>query len=290
VVAAPAASRRGFTLIELLVVIGIIAVLIGLLLPAVQQVRVAAFRAKDQNHIKQCLIASHNANDANGQMPPLIGLIQTSQSGNVTYYLHVAYWTLLTPYIEQDGVFKNVSVTSDSWAKVAVPIYRSPSDATLSSGFSDPEGYWVGNYAANVQVLGSPYPVVTGPVDGHANLNRSFPDGTSNTILIATKTGKCGNGGSLFAVINLNGYIGFTNTGGGFFGHKLPDAAGNGPTFQTRPKAGDCDPDLAQSFYFSGMPTGLADGSVRMIKPTISPITWRLALIPDDGAILGSDW
>src|SRR5262245_32147958 len=105
------APRLAFTLIELLVVIGIIAVLMGLLLPAVQKVRQAAARIKDAHHIRQCLIASHNANDTTGRLPPAIGLIQTGQSGNTTTYLHVAYCTLLTPYIEQDGVFKNVSIT-----------------------------------------------------------------------------------------------------------------------------------------------------------------------------------
>jgi prepilin-type N-terminal cleavage/methylation domain-containing protein len=113
----PPRPRWGFTLIELLVVIAIIAILIGLLLPAVQKVREAAARSACQNNLKQLGLAAHNYASANNVLPP--GYLGTypdtgaatdfSKPATVDGYQWVGVLAFLLPYLEQDNVFKQMT-------------------------------------------------------------------------------------------------------------------------------------------------------------------------------------
>jgi prepilin-type N-terminal cleavage/methylation domain-containing protein len=311
------AVRRAFTLIELLVVIAIVAVLIGLLLPAVQNVREAAARVRCQNDLKQIGLATHMLSDAAGRLPPLAVNDKNnpgpSHSDSLVtvrgpYYRSVGttafFWLL--PYVEQEPLFRqangNVNTLIDgrpAWAAV-IPLFLCPSDPAGGDGrgvtTNENSDLWgAGNYGANYLVFGDPS---AGRVDGKAVLPGSVPDGLSNTVLYAERYRACGSDGDLNGPNTFGSLWGDSNDGwrpavcvNGY--RQTPAAPEYAPcaVFQVRPHyLRGCDPWRAQTPHAGGMPVGLADGSVRIVSGNVSAATWAAACDPRDGTPLGGDW
>jgi prepilin-type N-terminal cleavage/methylation domain-containing protein/prepilin-type processing-associated H-X9-DG protein len=162
----------GFTLIELLVVIAIIAVLIGLLLPAVQKVRAAAARISCQNNLKQIGLAIHNYHDSNGILPPAKINSGSSWNKNSNYYPNQPFkvynhtgFTMLLPFIEQDNLYKQYDFTkpacNSSWSVTYYP--TTGCDATDLANY--PNGV---NGTSNANVVGTFVKIYVCPADpGH---------------------------------------------------------------------------------------------------------------------------
>ena len=293
-------SRRAFSLIELLVVIAIIAILIGLLLPAVQKVREASARTQCQNHLKQIGLGFQTYHDGYGYLPHA----GSGDSGNPPTDRRDWGWAYeILPNIEQQNTYDQVDVAA--LRQTVIKIYNCPGRRVARVMNGAAKSDYAGNGGNRVDSDGFDGPVCRSAGSNNSfpgrniNLHSGIPDGTSSTILVAEKlinipTQANGGGGNDWSDNEswagpgypdgdiMRGAVDYSNSSGATTWH-IPARDIN-----------ISNPDSNMNFRFGSahllsMNALFCDGSVRSVRYSVNPLVFKNICVRNDGQVVGAD-
>jgi prepilin-type N-terminal cleavage/methylation domain-containing protein/prepilin-type processing-associated H-X9-DG protein len=321
-------ARPGFTLIELLVVIAIIAILIGLLLPAVQKVRDAAMRIKCQNNLKQIALAAHNYEVAYERYPPGVTMLSFTASPK---FRGVTLFVYLAPFMEQDNVTKEWNLT-DPLVNTTIPApgptartatvvssYICPSDIIPRNPVDTGSNRWYaltsygGNgggrsyepkWATNDGVFFVIGPGSETAPNGQPLRTTDIQDGLSNTAFFGERSHVDPNNDAAAAIVtpptgsfaNPMSNIGYwANSGGRYAAGDVTMSAFVPINYKVPPPATATYADMEKrvnafgSLHPGGANFALCDGSVRFVRESIPLDLLRQFCVRNDGEVFNYD-
>lgn len=282
-------ARRGFTLIEMLVVIAIMAILIALLVPAVQRVREAASRLMCSNNLKQQALAMHDYSTAYaGILPPANFQDPVTGAQGSTYFA-------LLPYLDQGNLYTANVQNGQGYlgaGATVLAVFQCPSDVTLGNGMAGGEA--LSSYSVNSCVF-CPGNIGANPGSVTPYTMVNIPDGVSNTIAFVEQIPNPPNAPPgynwwAFPLTCPNGL-----EGGAPFWPPAPPLIPPPYIVQFNPSLNPndpnfCNPKAAAGFHPSLAMIAMMDGSARSVSSDVTQASWNAAVQPDDGQPVDLPW